>query len=272
MGSRQASGFNALHQFLANRGYAVLSVNFRGSTGFGKKFVNASNKEWAGKMHDDLLDAVDWAVKEKIADPNKVAIMGGSYGGYATLVGLTFTPEKFACGVDIVGPSNLLTLLSTIPPYWAPIVQMFKDRVGDPDTTEGKQLLNDRSPLTRVENIKRPLLIGQGANDPRVKQAESDQIVKAMQEHKIPVTYVLFPDEGHGFARPPNSLAFFAISEGLSNRFARRAKHTKRSAIAFQGAWWTVFLAAQRGRRAGPRRQAAQGSQTGREMIAKPSS
>ncbi len=217
--ARDSWGFNPIHQLLANRGYAVFSVNFRGSTGFGKKFVNAGNKEWAAKMHDDLLDAVDWAVKEKIADPNKVAIMGGSYGGYATLVGLTFTPEKFACGVDIVGPSNLQTLLSTIPAYWAPAMQQFKDRVGDPTTDEGKKLLAERSPLTHVDKIKRPLLIGQGAHDPRVKQAESDQIVKAMQEHKIPVTYVLFPDEGHGFARPPNNLAFFAITEGFLARY-----------------------------------------------------
>jgi dipeptidyl aminopeptidase/acylaminoacyl peptidase len=216
---RDSWGFNGLHQLLANRGYAVLSVNFRGSTGFGKKFVNAGNKEWAAKMHDDLIDAVDWAIKEKIADPNKVCIMGGSYGGYATLVGLTFTPDKFACGVDIVGPSNILTLLSTIPPYWAPVVQMFKDRVGDPGTEEGKKLLLERSPLTHVDKIKRPLLIGQGANDPRVKQAESDQIVKAMQERKIPVTYVLFPDEGHGFARPPNNLAFYAVTEAFLARF-----------------------------------------------------
>jgi dipeptidyl aminopeptidase/acylaminoacyl peptidase len=211
-------GFNAQHQFLANRGYAVLSVNFRGSTGFGKKFINAGNKEWAGKMHDDLIDAVDWAIKEKIADPNKLAIEGGSYGGYATLVGLTFTPEKFACGVDIVGPSNLITLLNTIPPYWAPAMQLFKDRVGDPTTEEGRKLLHDRSPLTRVDRIRRPLLIGQGANDPRVKQAESDQIVKAMQEKKIPVTYVLFPDEGHGFARPENRLAFQAVTEAFLAR------------------------------------------------------
>ncbi len=215
---RDAWGLNALHQLLANRGYAVLSVNFRGSTGFGKKFVNAGDKQWAAKMHDDLIDAVDWAIKEKVADPSKVAIMGGSYGGYATLVGLTFTPDKFACGVDIVGPSNLVTLLSTIPPYWAPIVQVFKDRVGDVSTEEGKKLLTERSPLTYAARIKRPLLIGQGANDPRVKQAESDQIVKAMQEHKIPVTYVLFPDEGHGFARPPNNLAFLAIAEAFLAR------------------------------------------------------
>ena len=151
---RDSWGFNPTHQLLANRGYAVLSVNFRGSTGFGKKFLNAGNKEWAGKMHDDLIDAVDWAVKEKIADPDKVAIMGGSYGGYATLVGLTFTPDMFACGVDIVGPSNLVTLLKTIPPYWAPPVQMFKDRVGDRTTDEGKKFLDERSPLTRVDKIK----------------------------------------------------------------------------------------------------------------------
>ncbi|MCI0461787.1 MAG: S9 family peptidase [Gemmataceae bacterium] len=212
---RDSWGFSSGHQLLANRGYAVLNVNFRGSTGFGKKFLNSANREWAGKMHDDLIDAVDWAIKEKIADPQKVAIMGGSYGGYATLVGLTFTPEKFACGVDIVGPSNLVTLLNTIPPYWAPAVQLFKDRVGDHTTEEGKKLLQSRSPLTFVDKIRRPLLIGQGANDPRVKQAESDQIVKAMQEKKIPVTYVLFPDEGHGFARPENRLAFNAVMEAF---------------------------------------------------------
>jgi dipeptidyl aminopeptidase/acylaminoacyl peptidase len=216
--ARDAWGLNAQHQFLANRGYAVLSVNYRGSTGFGKKFLNAGNKEWAGKMHDDLLDAVEWAVKEKVADPDRVAIMGGSYGGYATLVGMTFTPDRFACGVDIVGPSNLVTLLNTIPPYWAPAVQQFKDRVGDHTTDEGRKFLAERSPLTRVDQIKKPLLIGQGANDPRVKQAESDQIVKAMQAKKIPVAYVLFPDEGHGFARPPNSLAFQAVAEAFLAR------------------------------------------------------
>jgi dipeptidyl aminopeptidase/acylaminoacyl peptidase len=213
--ARDSWGFDPMHQMLANRGYAVLSVNYRGSTGFGKKFLNAGNREWAAKMHDDLIDAVDWAIKEKIADPKKVAILGGSYGGYATLVGLTFTPEKFACGVDIVGPSNLTTLLKTIPAYWAPAMQLFKDRVGDHTTAEGKKFLEERSPLTHVSKIQRPLLIGQGANDPRVKQAESDQIVKAMQEKKIPVTYVLFPDEGHGFNRPPNRLAFNAVTEAF---------------------------------------------------------
>jgi dipeptidyl aminopeptidase/acylaminoacyl peptidase len=213
--ARDRWGFDPYHQLMANRGYAVLSVNFRGSTGFGKKFLNAGNREWAGKMHNDLIDAVDWAIAAKVALPDKVAIFGGSYGGYATLVGLTFTPEKFACGVDIVGPSNIITLLKTIPPYWAPAMQLFKDRVGDHTTADGKKFLEERSPLTHAAKIRRPLLIAQGANDPRVKQAESDQIVKAMKEHKIPVTYVLFPDEGHGFARPPNRLAFFAVTEAF---------------------------------------------------------
>ena len=212
---RDMWGLDPIHQLLANRGYAVLNVNFRGSTGFGKKFVNAGDREWAAKMHDDLIDAVDWAIAQKIADPKKVAIMGGSYGGYATLVGMTFTPEKFACGVDIVGPSNLVTLLQNIPPYWAPMMPLLKDRVGDPSTTEGKEFLSQRSPLTHVAKIRRPLLIGQGKNDPRVKQVESDQIVEAMREKKIPVTYVLFPDEGHGFARPPNRLAFNAVAEAF---------------------------------------------------------
>jgi dipeptidyl aminopeptidase/acylaminoacyl peptidase len=212
---RDTWGYDTEHQLLANRGYAVLSVNYRGSTGFGKNFINAGNKQWAAKMHDDLIDAVHWAIQQKIADPQRVAIMGGSYGGYATLVGLTFTPETFKCGVDIVGPSNLQTLLSTIPPYWAPALDMFKNRVGDPTSEEGQALLKERSPLTHVEKIQRPLLIGQGANDPRVKQAESDQIVSAMQSKQIPVTYVLFPDEGHGFARPENRLAFYAVAEAF---------------------------------------------------------
>ena len=210
---RDGWGYNSLHQLLTNRGYAVLSVNFRGSTGFGKDFINAGNKQWAAKMHNDLIDAVDWAIKEKIADKGKVAIMGGSYGGYATLVGLTFTPDVFNCGVDIVGPSNLNTLLETIPPYWASMIEMFATRMGDNRTEEGKKFLESISPISRVDSIKKPLLIGQGANDPRVKQSESDQIVKAMQEKKIPVTYVLFPDEGHGFARPENNLSFFAITD-----------------------------------------------------------
>jgi dipeptidyl aminopeptidase/acylaminoacyl peptidase len=213
--ARDGYGFNRAHQWLANRGYAVLSVNFRGSTGFGKAFVNAANLEWGAKMHDDLIDAVEWAVGQGVAQRDKVAIMGGSYGGYATLVGLTFTPETFACGVDIVGPSNLETLLATIPPYWEPQVKQFHERMGNPNTPEGKQLLIDRSPLYRASAITRPLLIGQGANDPRVKQAESDQIVAAMQNDGIPVTYVVFPDEGHGFAKPTNNIAFNAVAENF---------------------------------------------------------
>lgn len=213
--ARDEWGYNPVFQLLANRGYAVLSVNFRGSTGFGKGFVNAGNREWGGKMHDDLLDAVQWAVGQGIADPARVAILGGSYGGYAALVGMTFTPEAFACGVDIVGPSNLITLMNTIPPYWQPQIDLFTSRVGDYRTEEGRAFLLTRSPLTYADHIRRPLLIGQGANDPRVKQSESDQIVAAMQEKNIPVTYILYPDEGHGFARPENNLSFFAVTEAF---------------------------------------------------------
>ena len=212
---RDRWGSHPTHQWLANRGYVVLSVNFRGSTGFGKAFVNAGNLEWAGTMHDDLVDAVRWAVSEGVADPDRVAIMGGSYGGYATLVGMTFTPDLFACGVDLVGPSNLVTLLNTIPPYWAPAIELFTRRVGDHRTEAGRALLEARSPLNRVEAIRRPLLIGQGANDPRVKRAESDQIVEAMKARNIPVTYVLYSDEGHGMARPENRLSFYAVAEAF---------------------------------------------------------
>jgi dipeptidyl aminopeptidase/acylaminoacyl peptidase len=213
--ARDDWGFNSYHQWLANRGYAVLSVNYRGSTGFGKEFINAANGEWSGKMHDDLIDAVNWAVDEGIAPRDKVAIMGGSYGGYATLVGLTYTPDVFACGVDIVGPSSLVTLLQNVPEYWIPFMPVMKVRVGDVDTEEGRAELLKRSPLSLVDKIKRPLLIGQGANDPRVTQLEADQIVKAMTEKKIPVTYVLYPDEGHGFRRPENNKSFNAVTEAF---------------------------------------------------------
>jgi dipeptidyl aminopeptidase/acylaminoacyl peptidase len=211
--ARDLYGYNGYHQWLANRGYAVLSVNFRGSTGFGKRYISAGDMQWGKKMHDDLIDAVQWAVKEGITTNDKVAIMGGSYGGYATLAGLAFTPDAFACGVDIVGPSNLETLLKTIPAYWeAGRIQLYK-RMGDPNTPDGLSILKERSPLYSADKIRKPLLIGQGANDPRVNQSESDQIVKAMEAKNIPVTYVLFPDEGHGFARPENAIAFNAIAE-----------------------------------------------------------
>jgi len=213
--ARDTWGYNPWHQWLANRGYAVLSVNFRGSTGFGKVLINASTSEWGAKMHDDLIDAVHWAIQQGIADPQRVAIMGGSYGGYATLVGMTFTPEMFACGIDIVGPSNLVTLLESIPPYWQPQVDLWATRVGDHRTEEGRAFLTKRSPLTCAHRIQRPLLIGHGANDPRVKQTESDQIVQVMHEKGIPVTYVLYPDEGHGFARPENRLSFNAVAEAF---------------------------------------------------------
>lgn len=213
--ARDGFGYNGTHQWLANRGYAVLSVNFRASTGFGKKFLNAGNKQWGLAMHDDLIDAVNWAVKQGVTSADKVAIMGGSYGGYAALAGLTFTPTTFACAVDIVGPSNLETLLSTIPPYWEAGKKQMYSRMGDPTTEEGKAILRAASPLYKADQIQRPLLIGQGANDPRVKQAESDQIVSAMQAKKIPVSYVLYPDEGHGFAKPNNRIGFNAIAEAF---------------------------------------------------------
>ncbi|RJF85964.1 S9 family peptidase [Sphingomonas cavernae] len=213
--ARDTFAFNPYHQWLANRGYAVLSVNFRGSTGFGKRFISAADLEWGARMHDDLIDAVDWAVAEGIAQKDRIAIMGGSYGGYATLAGLAFTPEIFACGVDIVGPSNLETLLETIPPYWEAAREQFHQRMGNPGTPDGLALLKARSPLHKAERITKPLLIGQGANDPRVNQSESDQIVTAMKARDIPVTYVLFPDEGHGFARPENNIAFNAVAENF---------------------------------------------------------
>lgn len=213
--ARDGYGYNTQHQWLANRGYAVLSVNYRSSTGFGKRFGNAGNMQWGLAMHDDLIDAVNWAVRSGVTSPDKVAIMGGSYGGYATLAGLAFTPTTFACGVDIVGPSNLQTLLSTIPPYWEAGRRRMYRQMGDPTTAEGRAILDRASPLNRANEIVRPLLIGQGANDPRVKQAESDQIVQSLQGRSVPVTYVLFPDEGHGFARPQNNIAFQAVAENF---------------------------------------------------------
>ena len=209
--ARDLWGYDPEAQWLANRGYACLQVNYRGSTGYGKRLLNAGNREWGAKMHDDLVAAVGWAVEEGIADPERVAIYGGSYGGYAALVGATFTPDLFRCAVDIVGPSNLITLIKSIPPYWKPLIAVFHERVGNPETE--KEFLESRSPLLRVDQIKIPLLIAQGANDPRVKQAEAEQIVAAMEEKGIEHEYLLFPDEGHGFAKPENRLKFYAAAE-----------------------------------------------------------
>ena len=210
---RDGWGLSSTHQWLANRGYAALSVNFRGSTGFGKGFINAANLEWGAKMHDDLIDAVDWAIAQKVADPARVAIYGASYGGYAALAGVTFTPEKFACSVDIFGISNLVTMMATVPPYWKPVQTIWKVRMGDYTTEAGQRFLQERSPLNYVDRIVRPLLIAQGANDVRVKPSESDQIVEAMRQRKIPVTYVWYSDEGHGFSRVQNRRSFYAVTE-----------------------------------------------------------
>jgi dipeptidyl aminopeptidase/acylaminoacyl peptidase len=211
--ARDGWGFNNLAQFLANRGYAVLSPNFRGSTGYGKKFLNAGNKQWGDRMQDDVTWGARYLVAQGIADPKRVGIMGGSYGGYATLAGVAFTPDLYAAAVSIVGPSNLITLLDSIPPYWEAARLVFYNRMGDPRTPEGKAQLVRQSPLSAAQKIKTPLLVAQGANDPRVKKAESEQIVIALRDRGFPVEYMLAPDEGHGFQRPVNSMALWAASE-----------------------------------------------------------
>ncbi len=208
---RDVWGYDPEAQWLANRGYACLQVNFRGSTGYGKDFLNAGNREWGGAMHNDLVDAVHWAVDRGVADPTRLAIYGGSYGGYAALVGATLTPDLFSCAVDIVGPSNLITFIETIPPYWSNYLAMLHERVGNPLTD--RDFLTDRSPLSRVDRIQIPILIAQGANDPRVKQAESEQIVAVMRQKGLDHEYLVFPDEGHGFAKPENRLRFYAAAE-----------------------------------------------------------
>jgi dipeptidyl aminopeptidase/acylaminoacyl peptidase len=230
--ARDAWGYQGNSQWLANRGYAVLQVNYRGSTGFGKKFKNAAKREFAGKMHDDLIDAVNWAVKEGYADKKKVAIMGGSYGGYATLVGLSFTPEVFACGVDIVGPSSLATLIESFPPYWKPfLAQNWYPFVGNPADPKDREDMLKRSPITKVDQIKAPLLIGQGANDPRVTKKESDNIVEALKKRGVAVEYIVFPDEGHGFQRPENRLKFWTASEAFfAKHLGGRAEPAKEPA------------------------------------------
>jgi dipeptidyl aminopeptidase/acylaminoacyl peptidase len=209
--ARDTWGYDATAQWLANRGYLCVQVNYRGSTGYGKAFLNAGDREWGRKMHEDLIDAVEHVVSAGFADRSRVGIYGGSYGGYAALVGATFTPDVFRCAVDIVGPSNLRTLLETIPPYWKQLASQFHRRVGHPE--EDVDLLWERSPLSRVADIRIPLLIAQGANDPRVKMSESDQIVDALRERGIPHTYLVYPDEGHGFRKPENAMAFQAEAE-----------------------------------------------------------
>jgi dipeptidyl aminopeptidase/acylaminoacyl peptidase len=210
---RDVWGYSGTPQFLANRGYAVLQPNFRASTGYGKKFLNAGNLEWGQKMQDDITWGAKHLIAEGIADPKRVAILGGSYGGYATLAGVAFTPDVYAAAVSIVGPSNLITLLDSIPPYWESVRTMFYRRMGDPKTPEGKAQLERQSPLNSAAKIKTPLMVVQGANDPRVNKAESDQIVIALRDRGFPVEYLVAPDEGHGFARPVNNLAMFAATE-----------------------------------------------------------
>ena len=231
--ARDEWGFNGYAQWLANRGYAVLQPNFRGSTGYGKKFLNAGNKQWGLKMHDDLIDAVNWAVKEGYAAPKKIGIMGGSYGGYCALAGITFTPDVFACAVDIVGPSNIKTLIGSIPPYWKPMLSIFNVRLADVNDPTDAEIVKNASPLNSADRIIRPLLIGQGANDPRVKQAESEQIVAAIEKNHGNVIYVVYPDEGHGFARPENRTDFNARAEAfLSAYLAGRVEPMEGSKIA----------------------------------------
>jgi len=218
-----------------------LPRDYRGSTGYGKGFVNAGDGEWGGKMHDDLIAGVDWAVARGIADPKRVGFFGGSYGGYAALTAATKTPEVFACIVDIYGIANLLTFMAAIPPYWAPFFSVWKNRIGDPDTEEGRAFLRERSPLTHIDRAFRPILIAQGLEDVRVTRAESEQMVTVLRQRNVPVTYVVFPDEGHGFTKPKNQIAFRAVTEAfLAKHLGGRAQPIDRakdfagSAITFE--------------------------------------
>jgi dipeptidyl aminopeptidase/acylaminoacyl peptidase len=224
--ARDFWGYEPYCQFLANRGYAVMQVNYRSSTGYGKHYLNAGNREWGiGAMQHDITDAVAWLKKEGIADPEKIAIFGGSYGGYATLAGVTFTPDLYACGIPYVGPSNLITLIESFPAYWRPFLEgSWYKRVGDPEVEADRQDLIARSPLFKVDQIEAPLLVVHGANDPRVKQHESDQIVVALREKGKDVEYIVAPDEGHGFRAPGNRKALAVamekfLSEQLGGRY-----------------------------------------------------
>lgn len=218
---RDAWGFNGAAQFLANRGYAVLQVNYRGSTGYGRAFWEKGFKQWGKAMQDDLTDAAKWLVEQGIADPKRIAIYGGSYGGYAALAGMAFTPEVYAAGISFVGPSNLFTLLETVPPYWEPMRKMNYEMIGDPE--KEPELLREASPLFSADDIRAPLLIAQGANDPRVKKAESDQIVEALKKRGIDVPYIVKDNEGHGFANEENRLYFYrAIEQFLAKHLGGR--------------------------------------------------
>lgn len=232
-GPRDYWGYHPLVQFLANRGYAVLQPNFRASGGYGKEFLNAGDMQWGRLMQDDITFGVHYLIEKGLADPDRIAIMGGSYGGYATLAGLAFTPELYACGVDIVGPSNLFTLLDSIPPYWEAGRAFLYGMVGDPETQEGRERIREASPLFFVDEIKKPLLIVQGANDPRVKQAESDQIVQALVDKEKHVAYLLAEDEGHGFRKPINRMAMYAaIEQFLADELGGRYQKEKPEAVA----------------------------------------
>ena len=209
--ARDNWGFNPEVQFLASRGYAVLQINYRGSTGYGRKFWEASFKQWGKKMQDDITDGTNWLVTSGIVDENKIGIYGSSYGGYAVLAGLTFTPDLFACGVDYVGVSNLFTFMNAIPPYWKPFLDMFHEMVGNPEVD--KELLKEASPVFHVDKIKAPLLIAQGANDPRVAKSESDQIVEALKKRGIDVPYIVKNNEGHGFHNEENRFEFYRVME-----------------------------------------------------------
>jgi dipeptidyl aminopeptidase/acylaminoacyl peptidase len=242
---RDEWGFNLTHQWLANRGYAVLSVNYRGSTGFGKAFVAAADREWGGKMHDDLIDAVAWAVSRGVADPKRVGFYGASYGGYAALTAATRTPETFACIVDIFGIANLLTFMDAIPEYWRPWISVWHNKLGDPNTEAGRAFLKERSPLTHIDRAFRPILVAQGLEDVRVTRAESEQLVAALRRRNVPVTYVTFPDEGHGFARPENQIAFRAVTEAfLAKHLNGRVEPIDR-ARDFKGSTLTVEAGAE---------------------------
>ena len=223
--ARDEWGYNAEAQWLANRGYVCVQVNYRGSTGYGKEFLNAGDRQWGAAMHDDLLDAVAYLADSGGVDPDRVGIYGGSYGGYAALLGAAFTPDVFRCAVDLVGPSNLITLISSVPEYWKPQIALFHTKVGNPETEA--DFLWSRSPLSRVDDIRIPVLVAQGKNDPRVKEAEAQQIVDALQAKGLPYEYLLFPDEGHGLVRPENRERFYAAAERfLATHLGGRSEDT----------------------------------------------